>query len=281
MQEEVEFLGHVVSEEGILPNPKNIEKLLNWPRPVNTTQVRGIIGLGSYYRRFVKDFSKLVHPLTELTKKDKPFKWTDKCEEAFQKLKEILTGAEVMGYPKNDCPFVLDTDACDISLGAVVSQIQDGRERVIGYASRTLSSTERNYCVTDKELLAVVNSVQYYRHYLLGRQFLVRTDHQALKWLFSLKEPKQRISRWIETLSVFNFIIEYHPGVKHGNADAMSRCPDPQNCQCEDSDEVKLACGPCNKCTKKAQDMQSKYQLRTWVWAPDVHSPVFAQAAFQ
>ena len=101
--------------------------------------------------------------------------------------------------------------------------------------------------------------MQYYRHYLLGRQFLVRTDHQALKWLFSLKEPKQRISRWIETLSTFNFIIEYRPGVKHGNADAMSRCSDPQNCQCEDSDEVKLACGPCNKCSKKAQDMQSKY----------------------
>ena len=181
LQEEVEFLGHVVSEEEILPNPRNIEKLLNWPRPVNTTQVRGTIGLGSYYRRFVKDFSKLVHPLTELIKKDKPFKWTDKCEEAFQKLKEVLTGAEVMGYPKNDCQFVLDTDACDISLGAVLSQIQAGRERVIGYASRTLSSTERNYCVTDKELLAVVNFVQYYRHYLLGRQFLVRTDHQALK----------------------------------------------------------------------------------------------------
>ena len=259
LQEEVEFLGHVVSEEGILPNPRNIEKLLNWPRPVNTTQVRGIIGLGSYYRRFVQDFSKLVHPLTELTKKDKPFKWTDKCEEAFQRLKEVLTGAEVMGYPKNDCQFVLDTDACDISLGAVLSQIQEGRERVIGYASRTLSSTERNYCVTDKELLAVVNFVQYYKHYLPGRQFLVRTDHQALKWLFSLKEPKQRVSRWIETLSAFNFIIEYRPGLKHCNADAMSRCPDPQNCQCEDSDEVKLACGPCSKCTKKAQDMQSKY----------------------
>ena len=131
----------MVSEEGILPKPRNIEKLLHWPRPVNTTQVRGIRGLGGFYRRFVKDFSELVHPLTELNKKDKPFKWTDKCEEAFQKLKEVLTDAEVMGYPKNDCQFVLDTDACDISLGAVLSQIQDGRERVIGYASRALSST--------------------------------------------------------------------------------------------------------------------------------------------
>ena len=93
----------------------------------------------------MKNFSKLVHPLIELTKKDKSFVWTDNCEESFQSLKKILVGADVMGYPRKDCEFILDTDACDISMGAVLSQIQDGRERVIGYASKTLSHTERNY----------------------------------------------------------------------------------------------------------------------------------------
>ena len=144
LQKEVEILGHVVSEAGILPNPRNIQKLVDWPRPINVTQVRGIVGLGSYYRRFVKNFSKLVHPLIELTKKDKSFVWTYKCEESFQSLKKILVGADVIGYPRKDREFILDTDACDISMGDVLSQIQDGRERVIGYASKTLSHTKGN-----------------------------------------------------------------------------------------------------------------------------------------
>ena len=143
-------------------------------------------------------------------------------------------------------------------MGAVLSQLQDGKERVIAYARCTLSKSQRNYCVTDRELLAVVHFIEYYKHYLLGKEFLVRTDHQALRWLFSLKEPKNRVARWIESLSAFNFSIEYRPGNKHGNADALSRCPVPQNCQCQNTIGMGLACGPCQKCQKKSKDMNSK-----------------------
>ena len=259
LQERVVFLGHVITKEGVLPNPANVEKLVNWPTPVNVSDVRAILGMGSYYRRFVKDFSQLVNPIVQLTKKSQRFKWTSECQRAFEELKRALTGPSVMGYPRDDCKFILDTDACDVSIGAVLSQIQQGRERVIAYASRTLNKAERNYCVTDRELLAVKHFTEHFKHYLLGRNFVIRTDHQALKWLFSLRDPKNRIARWIEILSAYDFVIEYRAGKQHGNADGMSRCPNPRNCTCEHSDDNSLRCGPCRKCEKRMVDMQSAY----------------------
>ena len=257
-QPEVEFLGHVISGDGVLPSPANVEKLVNWPRPATVTEVRGFVGLGSYYRRFVKNFTKMVKALVNLTRMDVKFEWTAECEQAFQELKKTLIGPDIMAYPRSDCPFILDTDACDVGIGAVLSQIQEGRERVIAYSSRSLEKAERNYCVTDKELLAVKYFIHYHKHHLLGRHFTVRTDHQALRWLFSLKEPKNRIARWLEILSAFHFTVEYRPGKQHGNADALSRCPNPRECTCPSDPETEvLPCGPCSKCTKKSEDMGS------------------------
>jgi hypothetical protein len=153
---------------------------------------------------------------------------------------------------------LLDTDACDTAIGAVLSQIQDGHLRVIAYGSRTLNQAEGNYCITDKELLAVRYFIEYYRQYVLGRTLTVRTDHQALIWLFSLKEPKGRIARWVEILSAFDFTVEYRPGNKHGNADAMSRCLNPRECDCPQTDNLEyLKCGPCAKCMQRAENMSS------------------------
>ena len=158
-----------------------------------------------------------------------------------------------MAYPQENGKYILDTDASEYGIGAVLSQIQDGKERVIAYASRSLNKAERNYCVTDRELLAVRYFTDYFRHYLLGRHFLVRSDHQALRWLFTLKNPKDRVARWIEILSAFNFSVEYRPGNKHGNADGMSRCINPKDCQCPDQDNLEdLKCGPCKKCKRRA-----------------------------
>ncbi len=140
-------------------------------------------------------FSEIALPLTELTKKTAELKWTPTCQMAFDTLKECLIRPEVMAYPHYQDQFILDTDASDKSIGGILSQMQDGEERVIGYASRTLNKSEKNYCVTDKELLAVKFFIEYFRQYLIGRRFVVPSDHQALKWLFSLKEPKGRIAR--------------------------------------------------------------------------------------
>lgn len=143
-----------------------------------------------------------------------------------------------------------------LQLGAVLNQIQDGFERVISNGSRTLNKSGRNYCITDKELLAIRYFTGYYRQYPLGRKFKVRTDHQALVWLFRLKEPKGRIVRWTEILSPHDLEIEYRPGQKHQNADAMSRIRNPRDCNCGDQDMLEpLKCGPCKKCIKKTEDM--------------------------
>ena len=179
--------------------------------------------------------------------------WRCVCEAAFQHLKTVLTGPEVMAYPMDHGEFILDTNACGVSIGAVLSQVQDGEEWVIAYGSRTLNKSERNYWVTDKELLAVKHFIEHYKHYLLGRVFTVRTDHQALRWLFSLKEPKYRIARWIEVLSAYHFTVEYRPGKRHGNADAMPRCPNPRNCCCQVPDEP-LKCGSCHKCQMRTEE---------------------------
>ena len=257
LQTSVSFLGHTISAEGVLPNPDNLAKIKQWPIPTNTTQVRQILGLGSYYRRFIKGYSDLVRPLTLLTHKDTPFVWSEECQQTFEILKERLMGSEIMAYPKDEGLYILDTDASDTQISGVLSQIQDDKEGVISYGSRSLNKAERNYCITDKELLAIRHFVEYYRQYLLGRKFLVRSDHNSLTFLFRLKEPKGRIAHWIEILSAYDFSIEYRKGQKHMNADSLSRCPDPWDCQCPDQDNLEsLKCGPCAKCSKRFREMK-------------------------
>ena len=128
---------------------------------------------------------------------------------------------------------------------------------MVAYTSRTLNRAELNYCVTDYELLAIRYFIEYFRYYLLGRHFTVRSDHQALKWIFSLKEPKGRIARWIEIMSAYDFDVQYRPGKNHGNADGMSRCPNPRDCECNVGVRLEdLKCSPCKRCRKRAEDMQ-------------------------
>ena len=194
--------------------------------------------------------------MVELTKKDTPFVWTEATQSAFERLKEVLVSPDVMALPSESGQYILDTDASDKTIGAVLSQVQKGTERVIAFSSHMLNRAERNYWVTDKELLAVKFFVVQYKHYLLGRRFLIRTDHQALRWLFSLKEPKSWVARWIELLSAYDFKIEYWPGKKHSNAEALSRCPNPRQCACEEPEQL-LQCGPCDKCLRKSALMES------------------------
>ena len=257
LQPEVKFLGHVVSGDGVRPNPDNLMKVKQWSSPQTVTQVRQFLGLASYYRKFIRNFSEIAAPLTNLTKKSESFYWSPECEQAFQNIKTLLLTAPIVAYPNDDGEYILDTDASDIGIGAVLSQIQNGQEKVIAYGSRTLNKAEKNYCVTDKELLALRYFIEYYRQYLLGRKFLVRVDHQPLIWLFSLKEPKGRIARWIEILSAYDFSILHRPGKKHSNADSLSRCPQ-EKCLCAEIDTLEcLKCGPCRKCVKRAMEMES------------------------
>ena len=222
---QVEFLGHIISKDGIMTDPKKTECIKNWPEPRNVKEIRSFLGLCSYYRKFIFEFSEIAKPLHTLTEKNKTFQWTDKCQEAFSKLKEKLTSAPILAHPDFSKPFILDCDASNFAISGILSQEIDGQERVVVYASRTLSKSERKYCVTRKELLALVHFVKYFRHYLYGKPFTVRTDHSSLRWLMNFKNPEGQIARWIEILSSYSMVIKHRPGRLHTNADAISRIP--------------------------------------------------------
>ena len=223
-QKEVAFLGHIVTEHGVKTDPAKTAVVEKWRRPENVSELRSFLGLVSYYRRYIQNFAGIAKSLHALTSKHSEWKWTDECEIAFKSLKEKLISAPILGYPDANCgSFVLDTDASNESIGAVLSQIQNNEEVVIAYGSRTLSSSERNYCVTRKEMLAMVHFVKHFKQYLLGREFLLRTDHGALVWLHKFKEPEGQVARWLQQLAPYEFRIQHRAGNRHGNADALSR----------------------------------------------------------
>ena len=223
----VPFLGHVISKEGVATDPSKVDAVAKWPVPLTKTELRSFLGLASYYRRFIKNFAAVASPLHHALTvgNEKTFVWTTACDRAFSELKKCLVDAPVLSYPRSDEEFILDTDASDFGIGAVLSQIQDGEEKVIAYASRTLSKSERNYSVTKREMLALVFYSQHFRHYLYGRRFIARTDHDALRWLTNFKEPSGQVARWLEKLAEFDFKVQSRPGKRHGNADGLSRRP--------------------------------------------------------
>ena len=223
----VEFLGHLVSNEGVAILPSRIETVSSWPRPRSVKEVREVVGLMSYYRRHIKGFADTARPMTDLLKgrTQKKFQWNDEAEAAFQQLKNALVTSPVLAMPVENGTYVLDTDASSYAIGAVLSQRQNGTERVIAYGSRRLKGAESNYCTTRRELLSIVHFVKYFRCYLIGTDFLVRTDHAALVWLRRIAEPVGQQARWLEELENYTFKVEHRAGSRHGNADAMSRRP--------------------------------------------------------
>ena len=188
--------------------------------------VRVFLELTTYYRRFVENYAKISKPLVKLLEKDVEFQWSPECNSAFMELKRRLTEAPILAYPRFNKPFILDTDASAFAIGSVLSQVgNDGLEHPVAYFSRILSKPECNYSVTRKELLSMIDSMEHFRTYLLGKPFTVRTDHTALRWLQNFKEPTNQVARWIERLAEFDYTVQHRPGKSHGNADALSRYP--------------------------------------------------------
>ena len=216
---EVQFLGHIVGEDGIKVDPAKIEAVMNWERPKTPTEVRSFLGLAGYYRRFVKDFSKIATPLTKLTRKNEKFVWNEKCEESFQELKQRLVTAPVLVLPDTQGNFVIYSDASHKGLGCVLMQ----NDKVIAYASRQLKPHELRYPVHDLELAAIVFALKIWRHYLYGEKCEIYTDHKSLKYIFTQKELNMRQRRWLELIKDYDCSINYHPGKANVVADALSR----------------------------------------------------------
>ncbi|MEW8548469.1 MAG: reverse transcriptase domain-containing protein, partial [Candidatus Thiodiazotropha sp.] len=225
----VSFLGHQVSGSGIRPDANNIEKVLNFAVPRNVTELQSFLGLANYYRKFIRNFANIAEPLNRLLHKDTKFMWTDDSHRAFEKLRQSLTTYPVLAYPDFQKPFRVQTDASGWAVGAVLSQEQKGEEKVIAYASSTLSKSERNWSAYDKEFYAVVWAIRHFRPYLGGSRFVVMTDHKPLANLRSIKQghdPTGRRERWSIELSAYDFSIQYRKGINNGNADALSRLPE-------------------------------------------------------
>ena len=208
----VNFLGHAVDHS-------KVEAVQDWKRPTNVFEVRSILGLAGYYRRFVEDFSRIAAPMAQLTRKGVKFEWNEPCENAFQELKQRLTTTPVLTIPSSGELFTIYCDASTVGLGCVLMQ----QGKVIAYASRQLKTHERNYPAHDLELAAVVFALKTWRHYLYGEKFEVYSDHKSLKYILTQKELNSRQQRWIETLEDYDFALYYHPGKANVVANALSR----------------------------------------------------------
>ena len=208
-----------MSAEGIRVDPVKIEAVVNWKPSRSVTEVRSFLGLAGYYRRFVKGFSIIASPLTKLLRKGVMFEWSDKCQNSFEQLKEMLVEAPVLTQPTSGKEYTLYSDASGIGLGCVLMQ----NDKVVAYASRQLKSPEQNYPTHDLELAAVVFALKIWRHYLYGEKCRIYTDHKSLKYLSTQKELNLRQRRWLELFKDYDCIIDYHPEKANVVENALSR----------------------------------------------------------
>nr|XP_027068970.1 uncharacterized protein LOC113694266 [Coffea arabica] len=218
-------LGHIVSSKGIEVDKAKIDIISALPYPASVREVRSFLGHAGFYRRFLKDFSKIGAPLFQLLQKDVTFEFNDKCEKAFDKLKELLTSPPIIQPPDWSLPFEIMCDASDHAVGAVLGQRVGKAAQVIYYASRALNGAQLNYSTTEKELLAVIFALEKFRSYLLGAKVIVFSDHAALRYLMTKKDAKPRLIRWILLLQEFDLEIRDKRGSENLVADHLSRIP--------------------------------------------------------
>ena len=224
----VDFVGHRVGRNTIKPRDALVETIETFPKPETKKQVRSFLGLTGYYRRFVKNYADIAVPLTNLTKKGEPtrVRWTSACENAFSKLKSMLKSPPVLRPPNWDNLFILQVDASDFGVGAILSQLDmEEQGNPVAFASRKLQPREMKLSTTEKECLAIVWAVEMFRYYLFGRKFKLQTDHNPLVWLNQVKNKNRKLLRWSLTLQEYDIELEHKIGEKHVNADALSRLP--------------------------------------------------------
>jgi hypothetical protein len=217
--DQVSFLGHILSAEGVVVDPGKVKDILEWKPPTTVHLVQSFLGMAGYYRRFILDFSKISKPITELLKNSVKFNWMPECNEAFEKLKKLLTTAPVLAQPDIVKPFDVYCDASGTGIACVL--MQEGR--VIAYASRQLKRHEEHYPTHDLELAAMVHALKIWRHYLLGNTCHIYIDHKSLKYIFTQAELNIRQRRWLELIKDYDLEVHYHPGKENVVADALSR----------------------------------------------------------
>jgi transposase InsO family protein len=224
-RQKLKFLGHIIEPGKSHPNPEKVEKLRNYPVPKSVTDIMKFLGLVGFYRKFVPEFAKYAKPLHDLTKKNQKFLWTDETQVSFDQLKNSLSELTEVFMPDLNHPFVIQADASESGLGAVLLQEKDGIRYPVWFASRSLKPAETRYSTSEKECLGVLWAIEKFRGFVEYSHFIVETDHQALQWLQRVKEPSGRLARWFFTLQMYDFEVRYRPGKSPAmrGADAMSR----------------------------------------------------------
>ena len=237
-QDSVSFLGHVVSSKGVEMEQEKIKAIQEWPTPKTVKDIKSFLGLAGFYRRFIRNFSKISAPMTALLKKDVKFDWSEKHETAFQELKHAITNAPILANPDPNFPFTVITDSSGFAIGAALCQDDGKGSRPIAYMSKKLLPAEMNYPTHERELLAIICALKEWRHYLFGSHFTVLTDHRPLQYLNSQPNLSARQTRWSEFLQQFDFTIQYQQGKSNVVADALSRRSDHKD---QNSNEENMA----------------------------------------
>ena len=253
-QTEIDFLGRKVNGEGLSIQDDKIETVRNWPIPKSKSDLASFLGTVNYHRDFIADYAKIAEPLYGLLKPKTNFDetWTEDHVNSFSMLKQAMISSPVLALPNTTDTFILDCDASNFSIGAELNQLQDGQAKVIAYSSFVLTPAQRRYCTTRKELLALITFCRHFRHYLIGRRVIVRTDHASLTWLMRFKKLEGQLARWCEELSQYDLMILHRGGAKHQNADGLSRIPVDDYCDCYEAGKSlqSLPCKGCAYCTK-------------------------------
>ena len=231
MEERVVYMGHMVDENGIHATEDKIEDVKNSPLPTNVSQLKSYLGLIGYYRAFLPNLATILHPLHVLLKQGEAWIWSEECEKAFRQSKQMVIDSDLLVHYDVNKPVTLACDSSSYGAGAVISHImEDGKERPIAFASRTLSSSEKNYSQIEKEALSIIFGVKKFHKYLYGRKFTLITDHQPLTTIFGPKKgvptmAAARLQRWAVILSAYEYDIVYRKSADHANCDFLSRFP--------------------------------------------------------
>jgi hypothetical protein len=225
----IEYLGVIISPNGIAMDSEKVKVILDWPVPTSVKELQSFLEFANFYRHFIDNYSSITKALTSLLRKNTEYVWTDKCENAFQILKKAFTEAPVLRHYDPEDMIVLESDASDYAIAGILSQYdKQGVLRPVAFYGRTMIAAELNYEIYDKELLAIVECFQLWRHYLKGSKYAIQvfTDHNNLQYFTTTKQLSRRQARWSEQLASFDFVINYHPGRLGAKPDAITRRPD-------------------------------------------------------
>lgn len=224
LRTEIKFLGHIISEEGVKPDPEKIKSIMDFPTPINAKGVRAFLGLTGYYRKFSPEYAKCTQPLLELTSKKTKWKWQQKHTEAMHQVKALFNSNIMLFHPQPEGKFIIYADASEYAIGSIIFQeTANGEAKVIAYASRVYKGAEQHYYTTEKEILAIVYALKQFRYYIYGKTFEIHTDHQALSFLMKCKTTNSRLMRWILVISEYSFTLKYCKGKDNTIADTLSR----------------------------------------------------------